>query len=149
MGLPLVIRPAYTLGGSGGGIANNLEELETVAKSGLAASPIHQILLERSLVGWKEIEYEVMRDAADNCITVCNMENFDPMGVHTGDSIVVAPSQTLHGQGVPDAPLRESEDYPSLGHRGGMQRPVCAEPAQHGAGDPARKLGGGQSLLTL
>ena len=95
MGLPLVIRPAYTLGGSGGGIANNLEELETVAKSGLAASPIHQILLERSLVGWKEIEYEVMRDAADNCITVCNMENFDPMGVHTGDSIVVAPSQTL------------------------------------------------------
>ena len=95
MGLPLVIRPAYTLGGSGGGIANSLEELETVAKGGLAASPIHQILLERSLVGWKEIEYEVMRDAADNCITVCNMENFDPMGVHTGDSIVVAPSQTL------------------------------------------------------
>ena len=95
MGLPLVIRPAYTLGGSGGGIANSLEELETVAKGGLAASPIQQILLERSLVGWKEIEYEVMRDAADNCITVCNMENFDPMGVHTGDSIVVAPSQTL------------------------------------------------------
>ena len=95
MGFPLVIRPAYTLGGSGGGIANNLEELEAVAESGLAASPIHQILLERSLVGWKEIEYEVMRDGADNCITVCNMENLDPMGVHTGDSIVVAPSQTL------------------------------------------------------
>ena len=95
IGLPLVIRPAYTLGGTGGGIANTLEELEEVARGGLEASPIRQILLERSLVGWKEIEYEVMRDAADNCITVCNMENLDPMGVHTGDSIVVAPSQTL------------------------------------------------------
>ncbi len=95
MGLPLVCRPAYTLGGSGGGIANTEEEFENIARSGLAASPISQILLERSLVGWKEIEYEVMRDAADNCITICNMENLDPMGVHTGDSIVVAPSQTL------------------------------------------------------
>ena len=95
MGLPLVVRPAYTLGGSGGGIANTEEEFETFARTGLAASPISQILLERSLVGWKEIEYEVMRDGADNCITICNMENLDPMGVHTGDSIVVAPSQTL------------------------------------------------------
>jgi len=95
MGLPLVVRPAYTLGGSGGGIANTEEEFDNFARSGLAASPISQILLERSLVGWKEIEYEVMRDAADNCITICNMENMDPMGVHTGDSIVVAPSQTL------------------------------------------------------
>ena len=95
MGLPLVIRPAYTLGGSGGGIANTQEEFETFARTGLAASPISQVLLERSLVGWKEIEYEVMRDGADNCITICNMENLDPMGVHTGDSIVVAPSQTL------------------------------------------------------
>ena len=95
MGLPLVVRPAYTLGGSGGGIANTEDEFENIARSGLAASPISQILLERSLVGWKEIEYEVMRDAADNCITICNMENLDPMGVHTGDSIVVAPSQTL------------------------------------------------------
>ena len=95
MGLPLVVRPAYTLGGSGGGIANTQEELEAFAQSGLSASPISQILLERSLVGWKEIEYEVIRDGADNCITVCNMENLDPMGVHTGDSIVVAPSQTL------------------------------------------------------
>ena len=94
-GLPLVVRPAYTLGGTGGGIAETWEELETIVAGGLAASPIHQVLLERSLVGWKEIEYEVMRDAADNCITVCNMENLDPMGVHTGDSIVVAPSQTL------------------------------------------------------
>ncbi|MFC1915688.1 carbamoyl-phosphate synthase large subunit [Chloroflexota bacterium] len=95
LGLPLVIRPAYTLGGTGGGFATTWEELEKAATLGLATSPVHQILLERSVVGWKEIEYEVMRDAADNCITVCNMENIDPMGVHTGDSIVVAPSQTL------------------------------------------------------
>jgi carbamoyl-phosphate synthase large subunit len=93
--LPLVIRPAYTLGGTGGGVAHTSQELEEIVRSGLNASPIHQILLERSLAGWKEIEYEVMRDGADTCITICNMENFDPMGVHTGDSIVVAPSQTL------------------------------------------------------
>ncbi|MFC1983694.1 carbamoyl-phosphate synthase large subunit [Chloroflexota bacterium] len=95
IGLPLVIRPAYTLGGSGGGFATTREELDKTVTLGLATSPIHQILLERSVVGWKEIEYEVMRDGADNCITVCNMENIDPMGIHTGDSIVVAPSQTL------------------------------------------------------
>ena len=95
MGLPLVVRPAYTLGGSGGGIANTWEEFEAIVGGGLATSPISQVLLERSLVGWKEIEYEVIRDGADNCITVCNMENLDPLGVHTGDSIVVAPSQTL------------------------------------------------------
>jgi len=95
IGLPLIIRPAYTLGGTGGGVANTWEELDRAANTGLAASPIHQILLEESVIGWKEIEYEVMRDGADNCITICNMENIDPMGVHTGDSIVVAPSQTL------------------------------------------------------
>jgi carbamoyl-phosphate synthase large subunit len=93
--LPLVIRPAYTLGGTGGGFANTWEELERNVPVGLAASPISQVLLEESVAGWKEVEYEVMRDGADNCITICNMENFDPMGVHTGDSIVVAPSQTL------------------------------------------------------
>jgi carbamoyl-phosphate synthase large subunit len=93
--LPLIIRPAYTLGGTGGGVATTTEQLDQLVASGLRASPIHQILLERSLVGWKEIEYEVMRDGADSCITICNMENLDPMGVHTGDSIVVAPSQTL------------------------------------------------------
>jgi carbamoyl-phosphate synthase large subunit len=93
--LPLVIRPAYTLGGTGGGVATTTAELESIVRSGLNASPIHQVLLERSLVGWKEIEYEVMRDGAGTCITICNMENLDPMGVHTGDSIVVAPSQTL------------------------------------------------------
>ncbi|RLC56144.1 MAG: carbamoyl phosphate synthase large subunit, partial [Chloroflexi bacterium] len=95
IGLPLVVRPAYTLGGTGGGIVQTRDELELIVRSGLAASPISQVLLERYLRGWKEIEYEVMRDGADNCITVCNMENIDPMGVHTGDSIVVAPSQTL------------------------------------------------------
>ena len=95
IGLPLVIRPAYTLGGTGGGIASTEEEYERIVRSGIAASPINQVLVERSLLGWKELEYEVMRDAADTCITICNMENLDPMGVHTGDSIVVAPSQTL------------------------------------------------------
>ncbi|MGH2550625.1 MAG: carbamoyl-phosphate synthase large subunit, partial [Thermomicrobiales bacterium] len=93
--LPLVIRPAYTLGGSGGGVASTPEELERIVGTGLYASPIKQVLLEKSLAGWKEIEYEVMRDANGTCITICNMENFDPLGVHTGDSIVVAPSQTL------------------------------------------------------
>jgi carbamoyl-phosphate synthase large subunit len=95
IGFPVIIRPAYTLGGDGGGFAYNEEEFETVLKKGLAASPIHQVLVERSIKGWKEIEYEVMRDANDTCIIVCNMENMDPVGVHTGDSIVVAPSQTL------------------------------------------------------
>ena len=95
LGLPLVVRPAYTLGGTGGGVAHTVDEFEAIVRRGLEASPVNQVLLERSLVGWKEIEYEVMRDGADNCITVCNMENLDPLGVHTGDSIVVAPSQTL------------------------------------------------------
>jgi carbamoyl-phosphate synthase large subunit len=95
IGFPVIIRPAYTLGGAGGGFANSLEELEVVLKKGLKLSPIHQVLVERSIKGWKEVEYEVMRDANDTCIIVCNMENFDPVGVHTGDSIVVAPSQTL------------------------------------------------------
>ena len=95
LGLPLVVRPAYTLGGTGGGIAQTDTELASIVSGGIAASPIGQVLLEKSLVGWKELEYEVMRDAGDTCITVCNMENIDPMGVHTGDSIVVAPSQTL------------------------------------------------------
>ncbi|MDP2728950.1 MAG: carbamoyl-phosphate synthase large subunit [Dehalococcoidales bacterium] len=98
IGLPVIIRPSYTMGGMGGGVAKTRKALGTVVSYGLSASPTHQVLVERSLAGWKEVEYEVMRDAADNCITVCNMENFDPMGVHTGDSIVVAPSQTLTNQ---------------------------------------------------
>jgi len=95
IGYPVVVRPAFTLGGTGGGIAGDPEALARVARGGLEASPIQQVLIERSVAGWKEVEYEVMRDAAGTCITVCNMENVDPMGVHTGDSIVVAPSQTL------------------------------------------------------
>ncbi len=94
-GYPLVIRPAYTLGGTGGGIVRSEADMRATLAVGLAASPIHQALVETSLLGWKEIEYEVLRDGADNCIIVCNMENIDPVGVHTGDSIVVAPSQTL------------------------------------------------------
>jgi carbamoyl-phosphate synthase large subunit len=94
-GYPLIIRPAYTLGGTGGGIAYDPEQLVEILKSGLKASIIHQVLLETSLLGWKEVEYEVLRDGADNCVVVCNMENFDAVGVHTGDSIVIAPSQTL------------------------------------------------------
>ena len=94
-GYPLVVRPAYTLGGTGGGVVYNEAELRERLDAGLAASLIHQALLETSLLGWKEVEYEVLRDGADNCIIVCNMENIDPVGVHTGDSIVVAPSQTL------------------------------------------------------
>ncbi len=95
IGYPVVLRPAYTLGGSGGGIAHNQVELEEILENGLRLSRVGQVLVERCIAGWKEIEYEVMRDSAGNCITVCNMENIDPVGVHTGDSIVVAPSQTL------------------------------------------------------
>lgn len=95
IGYPVVLRPAYTLGGSGGGIANNEEEFKEILMNGLRLSRVGQVLVERCIAGWKEIEYEVMRDANGTCITVCNMENLDPVGVHTGDSIVVAPSQTL------------------------------------------------------
>ena len=95
IGYPVVLRPAYTLGGSGGVIAHNQAELEEILENGLRLSRVGQVLVERCIAGWKEIEYEVMRDSAGNCITVCNMENIDPVGVHTGDSIVVAPSQTL------------------------------------------------------
>jgi len=92
---PLIIRPAFTLGGTGGGIAYNREELDVIAARGLDLSPVHEVLIEESLVGWKEFEMEVMRDRMDNCVVVCSIENFDPMGVHTGDSITVAPVQTL------------------------------------------------------
>ena len=95
IGFPVIVRPAYTLGGTGGGIAHTEEELREIASSGLYLSRVHQVLIEKCISGWKEIEYEVMRDSKGNCITICNMENIDPVGVHTGDSIVVAPSQTL------------------------------------------------------
>jgi len=95
IGYPVIVRPAFTLGGTGGGMAQNEEQLAAIVDRGLKISPIGQVLLEKSVAGWKEIEYEVMRDAADSCIAICNMENIDPIGIHTGDSIVVAPSQTL------------------------------------------------------
>ncbi|PLT30395.1 carbamoyl phosphate synthase large subunit [Peribacillus deserti] len=95
IGFPIIIRPAYTLGGTGGGIAENMEQYKELVRSGLQESAIHQCLVEKSIAGFKEVEYEVMRDAANTCITICNMENIDPVGIHTGDSIVVAPSQTL------------------------------------------------------
>src|SRR6516225_76070 len=93
--LPLIIRPAFTLGGTGGGIGYNRDEFEEIAKRGIDLSPVSEILIEESLLGWKEYEMEVMRDRADNCVIICSIENFDPMGVHTGDSITVAPIQTL------------------------------------------------------
>ncbi|QYN50133.1 carbamoyl-phosphate synthase large subunit [Apibacter sp. ESL0404] len=98
IGYPIIVRPAFTLGGTGGGIAENETELREITDSGLKYSPVHQCLIEKSIAGYKEIEYEVMRDANDNAIVVCNMENFDPVGIHTGDSIVFAPSQTLADQ---------------------------------------------------
>ena len=95
IGLPVIVRPAYTLGGTGGGIANTMEELAEIAGSGIRMSRVNEILVEKCIAGWKEIEYEVMRDRKGNCITICSMENIDPVGIHTGDSIVVAPAQTL------------------------------------------------------
>ena len=95
LGLPLIIRPAFTLGGTGGGIAYNVEEFETIVQRGLDASPVMEVLVEQSVIGWKEYELEVMRDRADNVVIICGIENVDPMGVHTGDSITVAPIQTL------------------------------------------------------
>ncbi len=95
IGFPVIIRPSFTLGGTGGGIAYNMEEFVTICERGLEASPTRELLIEESLIGWKEFEMEVVRDRADNCIIVCSIENLDPMGVHTGDSITVAPAQTL------------------------------------------------------
>ncbi|MGH9391297.1 MAG: carbamoyl-phosphate synthase large subunit, partial [Vicinamibacteria bacterium] len=94
-GLPAVIRPSFTLGGSGGGIAYNKDEFEEIVSRGLDLSPVHEILVEESVLGWKEYELEVMRDHADNFVVICSIENFDPMGIHTGDSVTVAPAQTL------------------------------------------------------
>ncbi|MBX6770533.1 MAG: carbamoyl-phosphate synthase large subunit [Chloroflexi bacterium] len=127
--LPVIIRPAFTLGGTGGGIARTDEEYVRIVRQGLHASPIHQVLVERSVEGWKEIEYEVMRDANDTCITICNMENIDPMGVHTGDSIVVAPSQTLTDkeyQMLRSAALRIIR---ALGIEGGCNIQFALDPA--------------------
>ncbi|MDE2817936.1 MAG: carbamoyl-phosphate synthase large subunit, partial [Chloroflexota bacterium] len=128
IGLPAVIRPAYTLGGTGGGIAHTPDELRTVVAGGLSASPITQVLVEEYLLGWKEIEYEVMRDSADNCITVCNMENIDPMGVHTGDSIVIAPSQTLSDREYQMLRTASLNIIRSLGIEGGCNVQLALDP---------------------
>lgn len=127
-GFPVIIRPAYTLGGTGGGIAENMEQLELLCYKGMENSAIGQILLEKSVAGWKEIEYEVIRDGRDNCIIICSMENLDPVGVHTGDSIVVAPTQTLRDaeyQMLRDASIKIIR---SLGIKGGCNVQFALDP---------------------
>ena len=125
---PLIVRPAYTLGGSGGGVAHTPEELIEIGQRGMRLSPRHQVMVERCLVGWKEIEYEVMRDANDTCITICNMENLDPMGVHTGDSIVVAPSQTLSDKEYQMLRSASLKIIRSLGIEGGCNVQLALDP---------------------
>jgi carbamoyl-phosphate synthase large subunit len=125
---PLIVRPAYTLGGTGGGIARNADELREITRRGLALSMRHQVMVERYLVGWKEIEYEVMRDGNDTAITICNMENFDPMGVHTGDSIVVAPSQTLSDKEYQMLRTASLKIIRSLGIQGGCNVQLSLDP---------------------
>jgi carbamoyl-phosphate synthase large subunit len=125
---PLIVRPAYTLGGTGGGFAYNADELLEIGVKGLTLSPRHQVMVERSLLGWKEVEYEVMRDSADTCITVCNMENFDPMGVHTGDSIVIAPSQTLSDKEYQLLRTASIKIIRALGIEGGCNVQLALDP---------------------
>ena len=122
VGFPLIVRPAYTLGGTGGGIAESEDELDEIVNKGLKYSLIGQALIERSVAGWKEIEFEVLRDAADNCITVCSMENLDPVGVHTGDSIVAAPAQTLSDREVQLLRQASIDIVRELGVRGGCNK---------------------------
>ena len=125
---PCIIRPAYTLGGTGGGIAHTKDELWEIGRKGLKLSMRSQIMVERSLLGWKEVEYEVMRDGAGNCITVCNMENLDPMGVHTGDSIVIAPSQTLSDVEYHMLRTASLKIIQSLGIEGGCNVQLAVNP---------------------
>ena len=125
---PLIVRPAYTLGGTGGGIARTVEELLEIGALGLKLSMRHQVLVERYLQGWKEVEYEVMRDGADTCITICNMENLDPMGVHTGDSIVVAPSQTLSDKEYQMLRSASLKIIRALGIEGGCNVQLALDP---------------------
>lgn len=129
IGYPIIVRPAYTMGGTGGGIADTEEELVEIVIKGLKYSMIGQVLIERSVAGYKEIEYEVMRDGADNCITVCNMENFDPVGVHTGDSIVVAPSQTLSDHEYQMLRSASLKIIRALGIEGGCNAQYALDPA--------------------
>lgn len=125
---PLIIRPAYTLGGTGGGIAHDADELIEIGTRGIKLSMRSQVMVERSLIGWKEIEYEVMRDGADTCITICNMENFDPMGVHTGDSIVIAPSQTLSDKEYQMLRTASLKIIRALGIEGGCNVQLALDP---------------------
>lgn len=129
-GYPLIIRPAFTLGGTGGGIAKDRAELEQIATSGLEASLIGQVLVERSVAGWKEVEYEVLRDSQGNCITICNMENMDPVGVHTGDSIVVAPCQTLTDREIQLLRTSARRIVNALGIEGGCNVQFALHPAR-------------------
>src|SRR5438105_1527184 len=135
IGYPVVIRPAYTLGGTGGGFAGDADELRERAQRGISASPIGQILVERSLLGWKELEWEVMRDGSDTCITVCNMENIDPMGVHTGDSIVVAPSQTISDKEYQQLRSAALKIIRALGIEGGCNVQFAVDPERSPAAD--------------
>jgi carbamoyl-phosphate synthase large subunit len=140
IGYPVVIRPAYTLGGTGGGFASGPTELRERAQRGISASPIGQILVERSLVGWKELEWEVMRDGADTCITVCNMENIDPMGVHTGDSIVVAPSQTISDKEYQQLRSAALKIIRALGIEGGCNVQFALHPDRSPSADPDARV---------
>ncbi|MEA2660490.1 MAG: carbamoyl-phosphate synthase large subunit [Chloroflexota bacterium] len=140
IGFPVVIRPAYTLGGTGGGFAHDADELRERAQRGISASPIGQILVERSLVGWKELEWEVMRDGADTCITVCNMENIDPMGVHTGDSIVVAPSQTISDKEYQQLRSAALKIIRALGIEGGCNVQFALHPDRSPSADPEARV---------
>ncbi len=128
IGYPVVVRPAYTLGGTGGGVATDEAQLRRIAQSGISASRVGQVLIEKSLLGWKEVEYEVMRDGAGNVITICNMENLDPMGVHTGDSIVVAPSQTLNDKDYQRLRTASLNIITGLGIEGGCNVQLAYRP---------------------
>ncbi len=130
IGYPVVVRPAYTLGGTGGGVASDEAELRRIAQSGISASRVGQVLIEKSLLGWKEVEYEVMRDGAGNVITICNMENLDPMGVHTGDSIVVAPSQTLSDKDYQRLRTASLNIITGLGIQGGCNVQLAYRPGR-------------------
>ena len=149
VGYPLVVRPAYTLAGTGGGVVYNEAQLRETLDAGLNASLIHQALFETSLLGWKEIEYEVLRDGGDNCIVVCNMENIDPVGVHTGDSIVVAPSQTLSDLEYQMLRTASINVIRALDVQGGCNIQFALHPRaqriRHYRGEPARlaQLGAG------
>ena len=150
IGLPCVVRPSFTLGGTGSSVAYNRDEFDGLVQRGLDLSPIHQVLLEESVLGWKEFEMEVMRDKDDNCVIICSIENFDPMGVHTGDSITVAPAQTLDRQGIPaDARRLDRRDAGDRRRDGRVEHPIRHRPQDRPdggdrdepAGEPLQRLG--------